>query len=133
MLCERCDEIVLLLDGSDAKVELWNYRNIYDIQSTAAKCDFCALVYEEVRELERPDIAPYCKQKWGMDFFYQVLDASRIDVHRRTLTGEHYILMDSLLDAENAAGYTGGPIGLWWEPMLGGIYTLTGRSSSRQL
>ena len=133
MLCGRCDEIVLLLDGSDAKVELRNYRNIYDIQSTAAKCDFCALVYEEVRELERPNTAPYCKQKWDMDFFCQLLDASRIHVHHPTLTGEHYVLMDSLLDAESAADYTGGPIGLRWEPMLGGIYTHTGGSSSRQL
>lgn len=127
MLCDPCDNITLNLSSDDADVTIRRYSNLHELRASAEKCGFCALLHDEATTLQDPDVGEYCKQSWGTDFFNLVLRGSPILAAYRSHAGEHNVFISCLLDAQNTPGYPGGPTGLTWRSMLGGIYVETGQ------
>lgn len=122
MLCKLCDKIVLRLDGARTSTEVRAYRNIHDLRITASTCAFCKIVFEDVAQLEQPDVAIYCKLRWGLSFFHLLLDQSRITITYYDAEWEQNMHIKCLLNAQETPGYPGGPIAFQWESTLGGLY-----------
>lgn len=122
MLCKLCEKIVLRLDGARTDTEVRAYRNIYDLRTTASTCAFCKIVLEDAAQLEEPDVATYCKFRWGLNFFHLLLDQSRITVAYYDTEWEQNMQIKCFLNAQETPGYPGGPIWLQWESTLGGLY-----------
>lgn len=126
MLCKDCGSLSFQFDGRDADVEIQRYANLFELSSSAALCAFCSLVHMEMRCLEDPNTGQYCKESWGREFFYQLLEKSPIVVRHRSYGREHNVFISCFLDAQHTVGYPGGPVSLILDEMLGGIYVTSG-------
>lgn len=132
MLCQLCKTISLELrpdtrngSGEQAKTLIRMYANIYTLRDSAHLCDFCGLVYEEAQSLETDQRGPYCKQRWGKELTDLLLDQSPVCVYH---TGQN-IKIKSLLDAQHAPTYAGGPIAYEYNANLGGLCVSSGKAS----
>jgi len=126
MLCKDCDSLSFQFDGRDTDVEIRRYSNLFELSSSAEHCAFCSLVHMEMRCLEDPDTGQYCKESWGLEFFYQLLRQSPIAVRHRSQGSEHNVFISCCLDAQHTVDYPGGPISLNLDERLGGIYVASG-------
>lgn len=134
MLCKLCDEIVLHIspedpDGAERKTQtkIRTYASIYALRDGSVFCDFCGLVYEEAQGLETDHRGLYCKEKWGTELTEYLLARSPISVHHVSSAERHNVAVSCVLDAQNAPGYSSGPVGYQYEARLGGIYVQHGR------
>lgn len=120
-------KITLQFRNEDSEVEVRRYSNLFELRLAAAGCDFCNILHDKVKDLEDPDTGAYCKQSWGTEFSERLLRLSPVVVSHKAREGENNVFVSCFLDAQNTPGYPGGPRGLEWWQMLGGIYVASGQ------
>ena len=120
-LCNACTDIVLDVTDSEIEFEIRRYNNIHELRLLALHCKLCKLIRETTKGIDHPDEGRYCKQSWGLNFFSKILDQTPILVYYRASRGEYNFFISILLDAQNTAGFKGGPHGFDCRYSLGGI------------